>query len=79
MKQREVMDEDNIKWTCVQAYAGLNGKVSGNIEQISESAEGLVPVACTPTGGAQSVRINLPKNWEEAISDEELLKAIKAG
>lgn len=75
MKQREVTDSNNVKWTCVQAYSGLDGKVSKKIEEISETDEGLVPVVCTPSGGAQSVRINLVKSWEE-MPDEELLKGI---
>jgi hypothetical protein len=31
---------------------------------------------CTPSGGAQSVRVELPRGWEERVSDAELLDAI---
>ncbi len=76
MKQREVTDSNNVKWTCVQAYSGADGKVSKKIEEISETDHGLVPVVCTPSGGAQSVRINLEKGWED-MPDKELLRAIE--
>ena len=76
MKQREVTDSNNVRWTCVQAYSGANGKVSKKIEEISETAEGLVSVICTPSGGAQSVRLNLQKSWEE-FSDEQLVAEIE--
>lgn len=76
MKQREVTDSNNIRWTCVQAYAGTDGKVAKEIEEKSESDDGQVPVICTPSGGAQSVRISLKKNWEE-LQDDELLMAIE--
>ena len=34
-------------------------------------------VVCTPSGGAQSVRIELPGDWEQQTSDEELLAMIQ--
>lgn len=77
MKQREVTDTQNTKWTCVQAYSGMDGKVSDKIEELSENDEGQVPVICTPTGGAQSVRLELSKDWE-TIPEGELLSAIEA-
>jgi len=77
MKQREVTGSDNIKWTCVQAYAGLEGKLSEKTEELSQNDEGKVTVVCTPSGGAQSVRIELQKNWEEDVTDDELANAIK--
>lgn len=83
MKQREVQDADNTRWTCVQALSGV-GDASGE-EQGAEAAadklegrDGSVPVACTPSGGAASVRIRLPRGWEEDSSDEQLLAAIAA-
>ena len=78
MKQREVTDSNNVRWTCVQAYSGTDGKVSKKIEEISETDEGLVPVICTPSGGAQSVRVNLSKEWE-SFEDDQLIKAIEKG
>ncbi|WP_414476289.1 hypothetical protein [Microvirga sp. M2] len=35
-------------------------------------------VVCTPSGGAQSVRIEMPGDWEGQASDDQLLKAIEA-
>jgi hypothetical protein len=76
MTQREVIDTNNTRWTCVQALAG-----TGN-EELAEkgkdqAADGKVPVVCTPSGGAQSVRLQLAKNWEQ-ISDAELVKEIES-
>jgi hypothetical protein len=76
MKQRAVTDQDNITWTCVQAYAGLNNETSERATEISQDEEGHVSVICTPSGGAQSVRLELSPDWAEAVPDEELLKAI---
>jgi hypothetical protein len=76
MKQRDVTDKGQMRWTCVQAYAGLEGKISEKVEELSETDEGKVQVVCTPSGGAQSVRIELKKNWEEDVSDDDLINAI---
>ncbi len=76
MIQREVTDKENIKWTCVQAYAGLEGKVAEKAAELLESEDDKVPVVCTPNGGAKSIRLNLAKNWEDHLSEEQLLDAI---
>ncbi|QNF35470.1 hypothetical protein HUW51_23190 [Adhaeribacter swui] len=78
MKQREVTAIDNTTWTCVQAYAAVNSKAAEKANDLSESENGEVPVVCTPSGGAQTVRLQLPKNWLEAYSDEQLLQEIAA-
>jgi hypothetical protein len=77
MKQREVQDPGNVTWTCVQAFSGLTGEAAAEAAEKIESDEGTVPVVCTPSGGEQSVRIELPKDWSDRMSDEELLKAIR--
>ncbi len=79
MKQREVQDADNTRWTCVQALSGLGDASDADAEAAADKLErgdGTVPVACTPSGGAASVRIRLPRGWEDSSSDEELLAAI---
>ncbi|RNI31892.1 hypothetical protein EFA69_05110 [Rufibacter immobilis] len=76
MTQREVTDQDNLTWTCVQAYAGLEGKAAQKDAELSETEEGNVTVVCTPSGQAQTVRLQLPSNWLESVSDEELLQQI---
>ena len=78
MKQREVTATDNTTWTCVQAYAAINSEAAEKASDLSESDTGQVPVVCTPSGGAQTVRLNLPKNWLEEYSDEKLLQEIAA-
>jgi hypothetical protein len=74
---RDVVDADGIAWSCVQAPAGL-GKDAAEAEAARvEGAPGLVHVACTPGGGARSVRPELSADWEEACKDAEILDAIR--
>lgn len=77
MNQREVTDKDNITWTCVQAFAGVDSKMAEKAAELIES-NGKLPVVCTPRGGAQTVRLHLDTQWIKQISDEELLKLIAA-
>jgi hypothetical protein len=74
--QREVQDAEKTTWTCVQALSGLTGQAAEVAAERIESEEGTVPVVCTPSGGAQSVRLELPRDWSDARSDDDLLKAI---
>lgn len=74
---REVTDADGIKWTCIQAFAGL-GKDKEKTEAARvEGASNRFHVACTPSGGAKSVRLEMPGDWEKALSDEALVSAIQ--
>jgi hypothetical protein len=77
---REVTDEGGTPWSCVQAFAGLGDSAAAReaAERIAD-ADGRVAVVCTPSGGAQSVRLELVPSWAESLSDEELLAAIAAG
>ncbi|HEX8426148.1 hypothetical protein [Hymenobacter sp.] len=78
MKQREVTDQHHTTWTCVQAYAGVDSAASAEATKLSETDAGDVPVVCTPSGGAQTVRLELNKEWFDNLSDEELVDAIAA-
>lgn len=78
MRQREVTGEDGTRWTCVQAYAGLGEGAEGEEHARVEGAEDLFEVVCTPSGGAQTVRLQLPGGWEDSYSDEALLREIKS-
>lgn len=78
MKQREVQDQNNTRWQCVQAFAGIETKVTEKAAQKGETAEGNVTVICTPSGGAQTVRLEVSANWMEEMSNDELLKSIQA-
>ncbi|MFC5557207.1 hypothetical protein [Methylobacterium iners] len=40
-------------------------------------ADGSLPVTCTPRSGAQSVRLQLPGDWDERLSDDDLVRAIE--
>lgn len=75
---REVTAPDGIIWTCIQAFAGL-GKdpVKAEAARVDGEANAF-QVVCTPSGGAQSVRIELPGDWEQTISEEQLLDTIQA-
>ncbi|TWI52552.1 hypothetical protein IQ22_03322 [Pseudomonas duriflava] len=78
MKQRDVQDRENTVWTCVQAFSSSNAKRSKAAEKRAQDNNGHVAVSCTPSGGAQSVRLSLPLEWHERFSDEELLQGIQA-
>lgn len=76
MEHREVKDKENTTWSCVQAYAGLQDEKSG--DAVGKNGNGSVTVVCTPSGGAQTVRLELPPDWLENTADEELLDKISA-
>ncbi|GGG44262.1 hypothetical protein [Hymenobacter glacieicola] len=78
MQQREVTDSHNTTWTCVQAYAGVETAATAEAVERSTAKEDGVTVVCTPSGGAQTVRLELTSNWQESLSDEELEQAIAA-
>ncbi len=79
MIQREITDSEKVRWTCVQAYAALEDKVPDSVDKLSETSDGKVEVVCTPSGGAQTVRLELIKQWNEKLSDEDLVKEIISG
>ncbi len=64
----------------MQAYAGglADKQIENAAAKLAENTDGTVPVVCTPSGGAQTVRLELDKNWLEDLSDEDLLVAIAA-
>lgn len=76
MEQREVRDREGTTWTCVQAYAGLGGEEAEEAADMVEGADETVPVVCTPDGGAQTVRLQLSRNWRIELPDEELVEMI---
>ncbi len=74
---REVRDSEGTAWNCVQAYAGLsNDAAKERAAQVDEGSD-RYHVVCTPSGGAQSVRLELPGDWETSLSDEQLLGEIE--
>jgi hypothetical protein len=76
--QREVTDTDGTTWTCVQAFSGLSDNAQTKDAAQVKGEPGTYWVVCTPSGGAQSVRLKLQDEWETAYSDEALLNEIKA-
>jgi len=75
---REVTDADGVAWSCIQAFAGLGNDPEKKDAARVEGDAGRVHVVCTPSGGAKSVRLELPEDWERSLQDEELLKEIHA-
>jgi hypothetical protein len=78
MKQRDVQDQNNTQWTCVEAFSGGSAKAASAARTLTQDSNGEVTVVCTPSGGEQSVRVSLPENWLEQMSDKALLEAIQA-
>jgi hypothetical protein len=73
---REVTGEDGVRWTCAQAYAGLSDAAEKDAAARVDGAREAYRVVCTPSGGAKSVELELPGDWEQAMPDEALLRAI---
>ena len=74
---REVTDDDGITWSCTQAYAGLG---DGAVDPEAAAVEGRSDsyrVVCTPSGGARSVELELPGDWEKSVADGDLLAGIQ--
>jgi hypothetical protein len=77
MEQREITDSNNTRWTCVEAFGGMNEKLAEKAKEITESENGKVTVVCTPSGGAQTVRLQLAEDWQESMADEDLKRLIE--
>jgi hypothetical protein len=78
--EREITDDEQTTWSVVQAFAGVGGggaAAEAAAERAAEG-EGRVAVVATPRGGAQSVRLELPRGWHASMSDDELAAAIRA-
>ena len=75
--QREIQDKDGTIWSCVEAYSGLSQNSENKDAARVEDKSDLVYVVCTPNGGAQTVRLELQSDWENALSDEDLLREIE--
>jgi hypothetical protein len=75
--QRDVTDQEQTTWSCVQAFSGTGDSAAARAaaERIA-GEDGKVAVVCTPSGGAQSVRLELDPGWAESLSDEALQAAI---
>ena len=75
---RDIKDKQGTVWNCVQAYAGLETENESDTPTVSPpKSVGNTRVVCTPSGGAQSVTLELPANWEDEYSDDEILSKIE--
>jgi hypothetical protein len=75
---REITDAEGITWSCIQALAGLGNDPEKTDAAQVDGAEDHVHVVCTPSGGAKSVRLELPGDWERAMSDDALLEIVRS-
>jgi hypothetical protein len=75
-RKREIQDQNNTTWTCVQAFSGTNGGAAQKATTLTEKTSDTISVICTPSGGAQTVRLELEPGWNEKMSDQELNDAI---
>ena len=73
---REVQDGDGMKWSCVEAYAGLSEDGKSDAARVEGTDR--YRVVCTPSGGATSVELELPGGWDEAMTDADLLREIQS-
>jgi hypothetical protein len=77
---RDVTDAEGTTWSVVQAFAGVSESAAATkAAERAATRDGHVVVVCTPTGGAQSVRAELPVGWEKTASDDDVLAAIATG
>lgn len=75
---RDVTDESGTTWTCIQAFAGLGEDAEKARAALVAGSEDRFHVVCTPSGGARSVRLELPGDWEAELPDERLIEGIRA-
>ncbi len=75
---RDVQDADGVTWTCVQALAGVSPTAAKTVAAQLAGTDDAYAVVCTPSGGARSVRLALPVQWDTVLDDEALLAAIAA-
>jgi hypothetical protein len=76
---RDVTDADGTTWSCVPPYQGLDSGDGGLSEAARvDGAADRYYLVRTPSGGAQSVRITVPGDWEHALSDAQLVAFIRA-
>ena len=71
MTERTVRSKDGIEWSCVPAAIG--GAAAG------DSADpNTVAVVASPSRAEATARLQLPADWFDKLSDEDLLAAIDA-
>ncbi|MBD2043969.1 hypothetical protein [Microcoleus sp. FACHB-672] len=74
---REITDTKGVTWTCVQAFSGLSDESENRAAAQVKGKDDVYWVVCTPSGGSQSVRLELQGEWEKSYSDEALLREIE--
>jgi hypothetical protein len=72
---REIDDGEGVRWTCVQAYEGLGEGTDDDAARVEGTDR--YRVVCTPSGGSQSVELELQAGWEDELSDAALLDLIR--
>jgi hypothetical protein len=65
---REIQDGEGTTWSCIQAYAGLSNNAEKREAARVEGAPDLVEVVCTPSGGAQTVRLQFRSTTDASVT-----------
>lgn len=77
---KEIQDKENTTWSLIEAYAGLKSDSDDDAPNPAAKVKGnddKVYVIATPSGGAQTVRLELPTDWETSLSDQQIFDEIK--
>ncbi|HYX33940.1 MAG TPA: hypothetical protein VE954_12560 [Oligoflexus sp.] len=77
MKTREITDRNHVIWQCTQVFSGANPKLAGRAACLAKEDDGSLSIVCTPSGGEQTVRLQLKEDWYDQMSDDDLRKAIE--
>ncbi len=72
MTQRTITDSEGTQWSFAQTLA-TSGDTHADARHAHNTSGGeQVVVVATPSGGAQSIRLELPPTWSESMDDDAL-------
>ncbi len=72
MTERTITNSDGTEWSFAQTLANAGDTHAEAKHSERETEDDSVVVVATPRGGAQSVRLELPRDWAESMDDEAL-------
>ncbi len=76
MTQRTITDSDGTQWTFAQTLASASD-THAEAQSAEADADDAVVVVATPSGGAQSARLELPRDWDASMGDDELVALLE--
>ena len=74
---REIPDAEGVAWSCIQAFAGLGTSLAKEEAALVPGKPDRVQVVCTPSGGSKSIRLELQRDWEECLADQDILQRME--